>query len=151
MIGPRFLDVILNPCLRNDKVIKAMTKVINYYSELPKMVSNNRKIRINTEEFDSRSKALFYSRLSFLELQNEVSPLFALIVFCHTELSINCLNTLQQTNTNFNASSLFPAVCCNGSISMFETFTEDSMKKRGMAFILFILYLCFTIMKYLIS
>ncbi|XP_052706711.1 uncharacterized protein LOC128182140 [Crassostrea angulata] len=127
MIGPRFLDVVLNPCLRNEKVIKALRQNIDKDPKQLKLILKNTKLKTNTDRLNRTSKDLLLSKLSFLELQMEVSPLFALIVFCHTELATHCLNTLQQNQTNIHHCSLFPAVCCNGSLSMFETFSKDSM------------------------
>lgn len=49
-------------------------------------------------------------------------------VFCHTDLSLYCLNALQQLPGNFKDNSLFSAVCCNGAIDLFHMFQKDDIK-----------------------
>lgn len=51
-----------------------------------------------------------------------------MIVFCHTDLSLYCLNALQQLPGNFKDNSLFSAVCCNGAIDLFHMFQKDDIK-----------------------
>lgn len=57
-----------------------------------------------------------------------VSPVCALIVFSHVDLSIFCLKALQQLPSNFKDSSVFFAVCCNGAIDLLNMFSEDDIK-----------------------
>lgn len=122
MIGRRFLDIVLNPCLRNENVIITLRKMIENYPVHLTMVPLIWNSEIETEEFDSTSKDLLLTKL--LEIQKEISPLIALIVFCHNE---HCLTTLQQLKLNINSSSLFPAVCCNGTMSMFKILSKENM------------------------
>lgn len=61
-----------------------------------------------------------------MSLENKISFLCALIVFCHTDLSLYCL---KQMNAELLDSSLFSAVCCNGSIYLFEMFLEYRVKE----------------------
>lgn len=69
------------------------------------------------------------SKLDFVYLKDGISPLNALIIFCHTELSLYCFETLQQRQIEFKDSSLFSAVCCNGSPDLFAIFTKEDVKQ----------------------
>lgn len=55
MIGRRFLDIVLNPCLRNENVIITLRKMIENYPVHLTMVPLIWNIEIETEEFDSTS------------------------------------------------------------------------------------------------
>lgn len=46
------------------------------------------------------SKNFSLSKLAFLGLKKEISPLFALIVFGHTKLSFYCLENLKEMKTD---------------------------------------------------
>eukprot|EP00105_Crassostrea_gigas_P046281 XP_019930429.1 PREDICTED: uncharacterized protein LOC105347195 [Crassostrea gigas] len=144
----RFLDVVLSPCLRNEKVIELLKKKIAANSENIQMFLKRKKVTIDKQEVDDTSKQLLLTKLSFLDLEKKVSPLFALIVFCHTQLSQYCLNILQQVHSSsksiFFATILtkmfykqnkidftcfFSAMCCNGSTELIINVFKDSTKK----------------------
>lgn len=114
--------MVLNPGLRNENVVDALRQIMENHPEHLEMILKNKKLKIDTEVLDPTSKDLLLSKLSFLEQQNEISPLFALIVNCHTELSMHCLNILQKMRTGVDLNFLFPAVCCNGFMSMLKCF-----------------------------
>eukprot|EP00105_Crassostrea_gigas_P020621 XP_011439451.2 PREDICTED: uncharacterized protein LOC105336715 isoform X2 [Crassostrea gigas] len=119
LYGERLVDVVLNPCLRNEKVIEVLKKKIAGHPENHYLLLERKKLTIDKQKLDWTSKTVLMNKLKFLELENEVSPLLALIVFCHTELSQYCINTLQQKQIDLFSCSLIPAMCCNGSIELF--------------------------------
>lgn len=88
IFGERLLDVVLNPCLRNKKVIEVFTKELGDHPEKLKMLAERKELKIEQQQ---AYKNLLLSKLAFVSLENEISPLFALIVFCHTDLSLYCL------------------------------------------------------------
>ncbi|XP_034301452.2 ankyrin repeat domain-containing protein 50-like [Magallana gigas] len=129
LFGERLVDVVLNPCLRNKKIIKVLKKKIADHPENIQMFLEPKKIKIDEQELYRTSKDLILSKLSFLNLENEVSPLFALIVFCHTQLSQYCINTLQQRQIDLTSFSLIPAMYCNGSIELFNNVFKGHAEK----------------------
>lgn len=68
------------------------------------------------------------SKIAFIDLENNITPLFALIVLSHTDFSLECLNTPQHLPGNTIDNSLLPAVYCNGSIKLFQLFSKDQVK-----------------------
>nr|XP_034308583.1 ankyrin-3 isoform X2 [Crassostrea gigas] len=125
LFGERLLDVVLNPCLKNANVIKMLKGKIADHPENIKQILETKKITVNKQELYQTSSHLLLTKTSFLDLENEVSPLFALIVFCHTQLSHICLDILKQMQINI--SSFFPAVCCNGSTELFCNVFKDQV------------------------
>lgn len=123
IFGERLLDVVLNPCLRNKKVIEVFTKELGDHPEKLKMLAERKELKIEQQQ---AYKNLLLSKLAFVSLENEISPLFALIVFCHTDLSLYCL---KQMSSELLDSSLFSAVCCNGSIDLFNLFSKEHVEK----------------------
>lgn len=122
--GERFLDVVLNPCLKNEKIIETIKQEIKHH---PKRLSKllEKKKQICEKELYSLSK---HSKLAFVQLENEISPLYALIVFSHTDLSLFCLTTMKKMKIDITESTLFSAVCYNGSLRLFNFFSEDRIK-----------------------
>lgn len=84
---------------------------------------------IYEEKPNQRKQKFMLSKLSFLILNDEISPLGALIVCGHTNLSVHILKALKSTQTNFIGHSLFPAVCCNGSTVLFNMFLKDHINE----------------------
>uniref|UniRef100_A0A8W8M656 Novel STAND NTPase 3 domain-containing protein n=1 Tax=Magallana gigas TaxID=29159 RepID=A0A8W8M656_MAGGI len=125
LFGERLLDVVLNPCLKHENVIKMLKGKIADHPENIKQILETKKITVNKQELYQTSSYLLLTKTSFLVLENEVSPLFALIVFCHTQLSHICLDILKQMQTNIT--SCFPAVCCNGSTELFCNVFKDQV------------------------
>uniref|UniRef100_K1PQ97 Ankyrin-1 n=1 Tax=Magallana gigas TaxID=29159 RepID=K1PQ97_MAGGI len=144
-----FLDVVLSPCLRNENIIELLKKKIAANPENIHMFLKRKKVTIDKQEVDDTSKNLLLTKLSFLDLEKEVSPLIALIVFCHTQISQYCFNILQQVHSssksNFFALILtklfhkqktiddmtcyFSAMCCNGSTELINNVFKDPTKK----------------------
>eukprot|EP00105_Crassostrea_gigas_P040731 XP_019924879.1 PREDICTED: ankyrin-1-like [Crassostrea gigas] len=127
LFGERFLNVVLNPSLRNEKVIQLLEKKIADHSENIIKLGETKNLTIDKQGLDRTSKKILLTKPSFLDLEYEVSPLFALIVFCHTQISQYCLDNLQSMQTDLIR--FFPAVCCNGSIELFCTFFKDQVKE----------------------
>lgn len=129
LFGERLLDVVLNPCLRNNEVIKVQVKQIEHHPEKLQILLRKIRLKIQNQEPCQTSTNLLLSKLSFLQLMNEVSPLFALIVYCHDELSKFCLQKFKTCNEKKQSLFLFPAVCCSGSIEIFQQFFKDNAKE----------------------
>ncbi|XP_052695777.1 serine/threonine-protein phosphatase 6 regulatory ankyrin repeat subunit C-like, partial [Crassostrea angulata] len=129
LFGERLVDVVLNPCLRNEKVIEVLEKKTANHPENLQMLLEAKKLKFDEQEFDQTSKDFYFSKLNFLKpdtsLENEVSPLFALIVFCHSKLSQCCVNILQQNQIDFTRVNLISAMCCNGSVELFNNVLKD--------------------------
>lgn len=120
ILHDRLLDVVLNPCLRNNRIVEFLKKeMINHSAKL----IEKKEIRIEKQQ---TSTNLFLSKIEFVCLENEISPLFALIVFHHTDLSLYCL---KQMNAELLDGSLFSAVCCNGSMDLFNEFPKHRMSE----------------------
>lgn len=121
IFGERLLDVVLNPCLQKENVIKVFEDQLKNDSQKRRMIEKIEH-QTNQQKLHQKSTKLDLSKIAFVNLENEVSCLFALIVFGHTDLSLHCLKSLKETEVNLTGSSLFPAVCCNGSVKLFNWF-----------------------------
>lgn len=128
-LGERLLDAILNPCLRDAKVIKAFLEELERHpdSEKIEMLLTMKKLNIQ-KEFYKQSNDITSSKLFFLNLEKGISPLNALIIFCHTEIIMYCLDTLQNWQIDMKGQFLFSSVCCNGSLDLFKMFSRDNAK-----------------------
>lgn len=138
ILGIDFLEVVLNPCLKNEKVSKAFIgRIDNDPEKLPRFLEM-KTIEAEKQKTDQTINNLLLSDVTFLGLEKQFSPLFALITFCHTKVSLHCLQILQKIKPNFDCSSLFPAVCCNGSKDLLQLFSKNidkfSAEKWGSLF-----------------
>lgn len=123
------LDVFLNPCLKNKKVRNVFMKELNLQPEKFETLLEKNVLQIKSKTFIMKQKKnVFLSKLSFLNLRSETSPVCALIVFCHTQLSLYCLNALKQKKSNIDDIALFSAVCCNASFNLLYVFSNDQIK-----------------------
>ncbi|XP_065941925.1 uncharacterized protein [Magallana gigas] len=125
LFGEHLLDVVLNPCLRNEKVIEVLKENIADHPNNLQMLLEKKHHTINEKALDKSSQSVL-SKIEFWALQNEVSPLFSLIVFCHTQISQYCIQTLQQKEIDITSSFLFSAMCCNGSIELFNSVFKNN-------------------------
>lgn len=128
IFGDGLLDVVLNPCLRNEKVIKIFEEILNSHPEKQPLLCDNYRLPTEKRERLQIPINSMISKLDLVYKTNEISPLIALIIFCHTEFSLCCLKALQKISTEFKDIRLFSAVCCNGSLDLYATFTEDEVK-----------------------
>lgn len=124
----RFMEVILNPCLKNEKIIEAFIRKINLNPQKLHLMDEEMKIAPPEQSSVDTRKHMWCSRLNFVTGEKRLSPLFALIAFCHDVLSIFCLKALKQTDNISTNSRLFSAVCCTGSTEMFHMFSEQEVK-----------------------
>lgn len=123
------LDVVLNPCLRNKEVCQALINEIEHDFEKLYKLLERRKINIDEQRYDWTMKNSFMTDVSFVVLEHEISPLFALIAFCHTELSEWCLKTLIEKQPCCMSNYLFFAVCSNGSKTLLNMFSKDNTRE----------------------
>lgn len=128
IFGEHLLDVVLNPCLKNEKVKNVFIKELNLHPEKIETLLEKNVLQIEKQELYHETENVFLSKLSFLNLRNETSPLCALIVFCHTQLSLYCFNVLKQMKADVDDIALFSAVCCNGSLDLLYVFSNDQIK-----------------------
>eukprot|EP00105_Crassostrea_gigas_P041590 XP_019925738.1 PREDICTED: uncharacterized protein LOC105335313 [Crassostrea gigas] len=130
VFGDRLLDVVINPCVRNEKVA---TCFIQKLKDSPQKLHNllakkqlHEKFR--KQEDNQELKQSFASKLEFLYDEDTVQILSAIIVFCHTNVSKHCLETLQRMHNSLKYASFFSAVCCNGSMDLFNVFPKEQIK-----------------------
>lgn len=149
----QFLEVVLNPCLRDKKVIdlfieKLRNDSLRLHRKFHIMIVKQTKLKSTGLKTRSMTKEFFFSRLDFLYLFEELSPL--LIVFRHDTLVRFILKTLKTT---LSADTYLPAICCNGAMDFYKMFQKRKVSKflieKNAFFILFILRLFFIIMNWL--
>nr|XP_022289409.1 ankyrin repeat and KH domain-containing protein mask-like isoform X2 [Crassostrea virginica] len=128
MFGNRFMEVVLHPCLRMAKVVHALIKKVEEdRSKLALMVKQIKTERFIQEPWNVMNEK-WLSRVTFVTRDSEnISPLFALIAFCHDELSSFFLKELKKATKTFSDIDLLFAVCCNGSKNLFSMFSEKEI------------------------
>nr|XP_034308518.1 uncharacterized protein LOC105341815 [Crassostrea gigas] len=126
IFGERLLDVVLNPCLQYESVKMVFEKKLKNNSEKLQMLLKKIELQTDKQKLHQTTTNLHLSKLTFVHLENEVSCLFVLIVFGHTDLSLHCLKALKETQVNLTGISLFSAVCCNGSVELFYWFLKNN-------------------------
>lgn len=131
IFGERFLDVVLNPCLINTTIVAVLKQKLHDQEKL-QMLVEKKEVKIDNQELSQTSKTLHFSELAFVHFENKVSVLFALILFRHIDLSLYCLEKLQKEQANLLQSSLFSAVCYNGSQDLFDFFlrTKECLTEK---------------------
>nr|XP_034329461.1 ankyrin-3-like isoform X2 [Crassostrea gigas]XP_034329462.1 ankyrin-3-like isoform X2 [Crassostrea gigas] len=128
LFGNRLIDVVLNPCLKTKRMIEALTKIIQKHPKKLPMLLEKKNLKFKNPN-NYTAKHLHLTKLAFMGLENDLSPLFVLIVYSHTDLSLECLDSLTRMHINFKSSSLLPAVYCNGSMQLFHLFSKDHVKE----------------------
>uniref|UniRef100_K1PQ35 Ankyrin-1 n=1 Tax=Magallana gigas TaxID=29159 RepID=K1PQ35_MAGGI len=140
VFGDGLLDVVLNPCMKNEKVA---TCFIQKLKDRPEKLHNllaKKKLheKFRDQKDNQELKQSFRSKLQFLYYVDKVPILSAIIIFCHTNVSKHCLETLQRMRSSLKDTSLFSAVCCNGSMELFNVFPKEQIKwflvKKGWEF-----------------
>ncbi|XP_078311118.1 uncharacterized protein LOC144617578 isoform X2 [Crassostrea virginica] len=128
LLGDKFIEVILNPCLQEERISNGLiTKFKNDQEKLEMMIKAKPK-NINYDDTLTNIRNMteqWYSRLDFVSSGTALSPLFALIAFQHDTLSCFCLDELKQRKCDFKNRYLFAAACCNGKMDLTEIFTKD--------------------------
>ena len=129
IVGNRFLEVVLNPCLRNKKIIEEIVKKIDDNSEILQNIGKEIRSTWRKHDINVTKEGKRVSRFDFVTRNTEISPLFALIAFRHDEISRHCLGILKQKQNQLFVGNLFSAVCCNGGKNYLEMFTKEEIKK----------------------
>lgn len=129
IFGERILDVVLNPCLMNEKVAKIFIEELKHHPKKIQMLLDKKELKIGKHALKQATKPFFLSKLAFLDMENEISALCALIVFCHPHISLYCLKILKKLQTDITDISLFSGVCCNGSLELFKVFLDHQVKE----------------------
>ncbi|XP_078330515.1 uncharacterized protein LOC144624533 [Crassostrea virginica] len=95
LIGDRFIEVILSPCLRNKHVINSVKYQLNDLSRngMLELITKPQNTKTENKEFEHNMNDSLYTRLEFVSSKIELSPLFA---FCHDELANYCLSLLKS-------------------------------------------------------
>lgn len=131
MFGEHLLDVVLNPCLKDENITDVCMQELNHNSKNLKKLLEKNNLRVEEQNiYDAQeSKKVISSRLAFMTLETETSPLNALIVFGHTRLSLFCIQALIKMTISLKDNLLFSSVCCNGSLDLFHIFLKDEIKE----------------------
>lgn len=101
---------------------------IKMQPEKIKLLNVKKELFLEKQNFYLESKDLFSTKLDFAGLEYNLSPLCALIIFGYTDLSLYCLQALQQGSINYKDSSVFFAVCYNGAIHLFNMFSDNDIE-----------------------
>ncbi|XP_055998791.1 ankyrin-1-like [Ostrea edulis] len=113
------LDVVLNPCLQNKKVIESFIKHLE--KEIDVSLDLKRKlVKVDEYEFGKLKENNLISRLGFFLTQEEVTPLSALIIFCHDEIALSCLKNYQLSDKF----STFASICANGNTTLYDVYLQ---------------------------
>lgn len=129
IFGDNFLEVILNPCLRIEKVFQVLIRKVEDNPKKMLKLLKMKKINIELQKTKSIGKESFLTNVSFVCLKENVSPMFALIALDHTQLSLRCLSVFQNRQLPFQNSSLLLSVCSNGSIDLYNMLSKENIKK----------------------
>ena len=131
LFGERFLEVILNPCLRNEDVIIGLKQKfirLANHGKLEWIIKPTSK-KCKQKEFQHLLKESDYTILQFVLSGIESSPLFALITFGHDDLAFHCLNLLEERKIHMRKETLFFAICCNGNKDFLRIFSEKEINE----------------------
>ena len=120
----RFIEVVLNPCLRDEKITDLFIEKMK--NDSLRMIAKRTKLKSIELQTHSMTKENSFLRLDFLHLFEEVSPLFALIVFRHDKIVRFFLESLKKY---LSADTYFPAICCNGSTDLCRIFPKRKLAK----------------------
>ncbi|XP_065925460.1 uncharacterized protein [Magallana gigas] len=109
IFGDRLLDVVLNPCVRNEKVATCFIQKLKDSPEKLHNLLGKKQLqeKFRKEEENQELKQSFCSKLEFLYKEDKVQILSAIIVFCHTNVSKHCLETLQRMQNSLKYTSFF--------------------------------------------
>ncbi|XP_065924973.1 uncharacterized protein [Magallana gigas] len=123
-----YIEVILHPALRDKRLIEVLQKQFERHpKKLHELLQTKKSMYDDHKQYWPITDDTM-SKLAFVALENEFSPLCALVAFCHSELSVYCFKTLYQSKTDSIGKYLISAVCCNGSKDFLEMFSDESIK-----------------------
>ncbi|XP_062569028.1 uncharacterized protein LOC134231122 [Saccostrea cucullata] len=120
------VDVLLNPCLRNESAIKSFKEKIESPGKLLVRIECDLDRSDFTKEF--KGTGTFFSRLNIIDVEGEICPLVGLIVFCHTDISSFLLKSIPETK--LREYPIFPAICANGDLKLLNSLSNN-YKKSG--------------------
>ncbi|XP_078311391.1 uncharacterized protein LOC111135134 [Crassostrea virginica] len=146
LFSERFMEVVLNPCLKNENVVRTLILKMKNNRDILKTIICERQIHTedkyaqirkykeerdaaykekNEEHCDTQRNEYSFSNIDFVNKETKCSPLFALITFGHDDLAQFAIDTLKDMNTNFTGKKLLCAVCFNGSENLFQSFIDQ--------------------------
>uniref|UniRef100_A0A8W8NNY9 Novel STAND NTPase 3 domain-containing protein n=1 Tax=Magallana gigas TaxID=29159 RepID=A0A8W8NNY9_MAGGI len=128
IFGERLLDVVLNPCLNSEKVSQAFIEEMKRHPKKLNLLLEKKQNQIDSIDLNQISDNLLLSKLDFFSLEERISPLNAIIIFCNTNLSFYCLKALQNNTDNLKCNSIFSALCCQGSEELLTKFLKDNLQ-----------------------
>lgn len=122
--------MVLNPCMKVKSVIEAFIKLIQKNPEKLQLLLKKKEHKLEMlDSYYRKVKQLYVSKLAFISYEKDITPLFALFVFGHTDFLLDCFKSTQNFITDSIDSCLFHAVCCNGSMELFHIFWKDQVEK----------------------
>ncbi|XP_078328666.1 uncharacterized protein LOC111112983 [Crassostrea virginica] len=147
LIGNRFIEVILSPSLKDEDVISGLKPKLKELADQGKLdlITEPQNTKTDKQQFQHLMTESLYTRLDFVSSEDQCSPLFALIAFCHDDLSEFCLNLLEERQSAFwkwafafvnplkrrtmdvKKKCLFPAICANGKMNFLQRFTDNEI------------------------
>ena len=124
-----FLEVVLNPCLRNEEIINMFIQKLKSNQEKMCLLIKKTETTPEIQTFWNTDKEMWLSKFDFLDLLREISPLFTMIVFEHNAISSACIQILRELQIDLSDSNLFFAVCSNGSSELFHMFLKEDANR----------------------
>nr|XP_034322226.1 uncharacterized protein LOC105333531 isoform X6 [Crassostrea gigas] len=92
-----YIEVILHPALGDNRLIDVLQKKFERHpKKLQELLLTKKSMYDDHKQYWPITDDTM-SKLAFVALENEFSPLCALVAFCHSELSDYCLKTLYQS------------------------------------------------------
>ncbi|XP_056000538.1 ankyrin-1-like [Ostrea edulis] len=113
------LDVVLNPCLRNKLVIESFIKHLEEENDVSLDLKRT-LVEVDAYELGKVKENSTISRLGFFLTQGEVTPLSALIIFCHDEIALYCLKNFAPSDEF----STFASICANGNTVLYDVYSQ---------------------------
>ncbi|XP_062591048.1 serine/threonine-protein phosphatase 6 regulatory ankyrin repeat subunit C-like [Saccostrea cucullata] len=119
MQSKHLVNVLLNPCLRKDSVIKAFKDKVDTIEKLLVKI----KCEIDISEFPKLFESDRFSRLTFFTAEDEMCPLVGLIVFCHSDISSFFIKSIPETK--LKEYPAFSVMCANGDLNLLNSLSEE--------------------------
>ncbi|XP_078323059.1 uncharacterized protein LOC144622286 isoform X2 [Crassostrea virginica] len=129
IVGNRFMEVVLNPCLRNEILTDLLCEKLKGSHKKLKLMISKKKLKHKELIENNVLNERFLSRIDFVYWFGEISPLFALILCQHDKLALFCLKRLREMKTDLRKIDAFAAVCCNGSTDLLNVFLKEEIEE----------------------
>lgn len=130
LFSERLIEVVLNPCLGVKQLAGRFQEKIKHDLKSSQLVLKKIKLKIGKCEFHSEVSKMTEALINFVNEGTEISPLVAMIVFRHNQLSKFCLDILMQSQKELKDNNLLSALCCNESIDIFDYFQKNIMENE---------------------